>query len=138
MHIPLLSAITLAAELFVTAAVYAIIWRSYHTGAFSRWFAFAVLGYEALFDITYMVSREVGGQDAGALDPYTTAVAIFHGIFSLVMFVALVVFFLAAARGYKHGENYFLRHRRLTITFAYAWGLSILSGIALFVSLYIH
>ncbi len=138
MHIPFWSAVTLCAELLVTASIYFIIWRSYRTGKFLRWFAFCVLGYEAIFNISYMVSREIGGQDDGVLNPYQTFLGAFHGIFSLVMFVALIVFFLVAARGYKHGENYFLRHRGLTIVFSCAWGISILSGIALFVSLYVH
>ena len=138
MHIPIWSAITLFAELLVTTSIYFIIWRSYRTGRFLRWFAFFVLGYEALFNISYMVSREMGAQDAGPLNPYQTFLGAFHGIFSLVMFVALIVFFLIAAHAYKRGENYFLRHRRLMIVFICAWGLSIFSGIAFFISLYIH
>ncbi len=96
-----------------------------------------VLGYEVLFNISYMISREISGQDAGPLNPYQTFLGAFHGIFSLVMFVTLIVFFLIAARAYKKGENYFLRHKRLMIVFICAWGLSILSGVALFISLYL-
>jgi len=138
MHIPFWSALTLIAELLVTTSIYFIIWKAYRTGAFLRWFAFCILGYELLFNITYMVSREVGGQDDGSLNPYQTLLGAFHGIFSLVMFVTLFVFFLVAARAYKRGENYFVTHRRLMIVFVYAWGLSILSGVGLFISLYIH
>ncbi|HUC01525.1 MAG TPA: hypothetical protein VMA75_01310 [Candidatus Paceibacterota bacterium] len=138
MHIPLLSTITLCAELIVTTSIYFIIRKAYTTGVFLRWFAFGVLAYELLFNITYMFSRELKGDSAGPLNPYETAIGAFHGIFSLIMFVALIVFFLVAAGGYRKGENYFLKHRRLTITFVYAWGLSILSGVGLFISLYIH
>ena len=138
MHIPALSVITLCTELLVTASVYFIIGRSYHTGKFLRAFAFGVLAYEALFNISYMFSRELRGESAGPLNPYETALAAFHGIFSLVMFVALLAFFLVAARGYRRGENYFLRHRRLTIAFVCAWGISILSGVALFIRLYLR
>jgi len=138
MHIPILSAVTLIAELLVTASVYFIIRKAYRTGVFLRWFAFGILAYEMVFNITYMFSREVKGETAGPLNPYQTMLGAFHGIFSLVMFVALIIFFLTAAHGYKRGENYFLKHRLLTITFVYAWGLSILSGVGLFVSLYIH
>jgi hypothetical protein len=138
MHIPILSAVTLIAELFVTASVYFIIWKAYRAGVFLRWFAFGILAYETLFNITYMFSRELKGESAGPLNPYETILGAFHGIFSLIMFVALVIFFVMAAGGYRRGENYFLKHRSRTITFVYAWGLSIISGVALFVTLYIH
>jgi hypothetical protein len=137
MHIPLWSVVTLCTELIVTISVYFIIWKAYRTGVFLRLFAFTVLVYEVLFNISYMLGREIGGQSTIVYSPYTTALAIFHGTFSLVMFLALVVFFLAAARAYKRGENYFLTHRRLTLTFVVAWGVSILSGITFFVSLYL-
>lgn len=137
MVIPLWSSITLFAELAVTAAIYVIIWHAYRIGVFWRWFAFAVLAYEALFDMSYMLSREAGEAGSVVYNPYTTALGAFHGIFSLLMFVALVAFFLRAAYRYRRGENYFRVHRRLTIAFAVAWGVSIASGIALFVMLYL-
>ncbi len=135
--IPFWSIVTLCTELVVTASVYFIVWKAYRTGIFLRLFAFVVLGYELLFNVSYMLSREAAGQASVVYKPYETALAIFHGIFSLVMFIALVTFFLVAARAYKRGENYFLLHKRLTMTFIIAWSVSILSGIALFVSLYI-
>jgi hypothetical protein len=138
MSIPLLSAATLIAELLITASVYFIVWKAYHTGRFMRFFAAGVLTYEILFNISYMLSRELGGQDAGTLNPYETGLAAFHGIFSFIMFVTLVAFFIVAGRAYKRGANYFLEHRRMTILFVCAWGLSILSGGALFVSLYLY
>lgn len=137
MHIPPWSVVTLLTELLVTTSVYVIIWKAYRTGIFLRYFAFAVLAYEALFNISYMASRELGEQGAAVYNPYETALAIFHGTFSLFMFAALVVFFLVAARAYKRGENYFLLHPCLTVAFVIAWGVSILSGISFFVALYI-
>jgi hypothetical protein len=138
MYIPILSAVTLFAELLITASVYFIIWKAYRTGTFFRWFAFGVLAYEVLFNISYMFSKELRGDNAGVLNPYETTLAIFHGTFSLLMFILLLIFFIAAARGYRRGDNYFLKHRQLTIAFVYAWGLSILSGAGLFASLYLH
>ena len=137
MHIPVWSIVTLVTELFVTASVYFIIWKAYSAGIFLRFFAFAVLAYEVLFNISYMLSRELGEKGNVVYSPYETGLAIFHGTFSLVMFLALVLFFLKAARVYARGENYFLRHSRLTSFFIVAWGVSILSGIAFFISLYI-
>ena len=136
MHIPVWSIITLVTEVLVTASVYFIIWKAYRTGFFLRGAAFAVLAYEVLFNITYMLSREIQGASDEVFSPYETALAIFHGTFSLVMFITLVAFFLSAARAYKRGENYFQYHSRLTITFVIAWGVSILSGLTFFISLY--
>ena len=137
MHVPVWSAVTLCTELVITVCVYSIIWKAYRTGVFLRVFAFSVLAYELLFNISYMFSREIGSSGAVTYNPYTTALAIFHGTFSLLMFVTLVVFFLVAEREYRRGENYFQTHRKLTIAFSIAWGVSILSGLIFFVSLYI-
>lgn len=138
MHIPLISLITLATELVVTACVYTIVWRAWRTGHFMSRFAFAVLAYEFLFNVSYMFSREVvGARGAPKLDPYLTILAIFHGVFSLLMFILLVTFFIAAWQKYRTGENFFLVHKRLTVTFLTAWTISILSGISLFLQLYV-
>ena len=137
MHIPLWSIVTLFTELIVTTSVYFIIWKAYRTEVFLRHFAFAVLAYEALFNITYMASRAGSGQGNAVYSPYETTLAIFHGTFSLLMFAALVGFFMIAAYAYARGENYFLLHRKLTITFVIAWGVSILSGLVFFISLYL-
>jgi hypothetical protein len=139
--IPILSVVTLLTEMCITASVFFIIWKGYRQGIFYRLFAFLVLGYESLFNITYMASRLVtqypSQTPAQVPNPYQTALAIFHGTFSLIMFVALVVFFLLAARGYRCGENYFLKHHRVTMAFLIAWSVSILSGITFFFMLYI-
>lgn len=137
MNIPLISSITLCTELLVTASVFFVIWKGYRTGAFLRWLAFPVLAYEVLFNITYMASREASGQGTTVYSPYDTAVAIVHGTFSLVMFIALLVFFIVAARAYARSENFFLKHKRLTLVFLIAWSISILSGVLFFVSLYL-
>jgi hypothetical protein len=130
------STITLFTELMVTASIYFIVWKAYRTGKFLRIFAFVILGYELFFNVSYMLSREVAGETSVVYKPYETGLAIFHGIFSLVMFIALVTFFIVAARAYKRGKNYFLLQPKLTFLFVIAWGVSILSGITLFTSLY--
>ncbi|HQU07962.1 MAG: hypothetical protein B7X04_00745 [Parcubacteria group bacterium 21-54-25] len=141
MSIPFWSVITLATELVVTASVYTIIWRAWRHDYFMWRFAFGVLLYELLFNVSYMFSRELGPVVAEVpqkLNPYITPLAIFHGIFSLVMFVALVTFFVTAWRAHKtRSENFFRTHPLLTRSFSVAWGISILSGITLFASLYI-
>lgn len=140
MDIPIWSIVTLCTELVVSTLVYFIIYQGYARGRFHRALAFLVLAYELLFNISYMASRLIAGTDAGAAQittPYETALAIFHGTFSLLMFVTLVVFFLFAASRYKRGENFFRTHPKLTATFCTAWAVSVLSGVVFFIALYL-
>ncbi len=140
MHAPLISVFTLCTELIVTALVFYVIYKAYTTGVFARKLAFGVLTYEVLFNISYMVSRELaepkGAEEIGE-SSLLTLLAIFHGAFSMVMFLTLLAFFILAARAYRRGENFFLGHRRVTIAFLCAWTVSILSGVAFFTLLYI-
>ncbi len=136
MQPPIQSILTLLSELAVTVAVMIIIWRAFTRGQFMRWLALAVIAYEILFNVSYMLSREGVESRSVVYNPYTTGLAIFHGTFSLFMFAALIVFFLVAAARYRRGENYFLSRKGLTLTFVILWFVSILSGIALFASLY--
>jgi len=140
MDIPFWSIFTLCTELLVTASVVYVIRKAYTTGIFARTLAFGVLAYEIIFNISYMVSRELGEKaeagehvESGAV----TLLAIFHGVFSLIMFVTLLAFFIFAARAYGRGENFFQLHKCGTITFIIAWSVSILSGIMFFTMLYV-
>lgn len=140
MPIPLWSIVTLGTEIVVSGFVYFIIYEAYTRGAFHRLLAFLVLGYEIVFNISYMLSRLAQGTHDGTAQittPYQTGLAIFHGTFSLIMFISLVVFFVTAALRYARGENFFHAHPRLTITFCIAWFISVLSGIAFFIALYL-
>src|SRR3989344_3096564 len=139
MTIPSLSIFTLCTELLITAAIFFIIYRGYTANIFPRLFAFSVLGYEILFNISYMVSRSLtrGTEPKHMEKAGEIFLAIFHGIFSLFMFISLVIFFSLAARAYARGENYFRIHSILTKIFLIAWSISIISGIAFFARLYI-
>ncbi|MFZ2187149.1 MAG: hypothetical protein WAV46_00775 [Candidatus Moraniibacteriota bacterium] len=140
MTIPLWSIVTLVAEIGVTAAVFHIIWKGVAEVRFNRPLAFGVLAYEVLFNISYMLGRTLehaNEKPVVAEKSGVAALAIFHGVFSLVMFVALVAFFLVAANRYAKGENFFLHHHRLTSVFLSAWGVSVLSGVFFFVRLYL-
>lgn len=140
MTIPLWSIVTLVTELGVTTAVFYIIWKGVTEVRFIRPLAFLVLAYEALFNISYMVTRllEDASKDVMAVEkPGDVLFAIFHGTLSLIMFVSLVIFFLVAAKRYAQGENFFLHHHRLTTIFLYAWAASVFSGVFLFFRLYL-
>lgn len=140
MAIPLWSIVTLCTEIFITLSILYVIYTAYTTGIFVRWLAFGVLAYEVLFNISYMLSREIGekAEVGGPVENSgVTILAIFHGIFSLIMFVTLLAFFIFAARAYARGENFFKLHQRGTILFVGAWFVSILSGVYFFTVLYI-
>lgn len=139
MTAPTLSTITLLTEIVVSYCVYYVIWQGFSKGIFVRWLAFSVLIYESLFNISYMTSRLFGHVEPAAptgLSTTVTLLAIFHGIFSLIMFLALVVFFLFASSRYRRGENFFLTYRSLTVTFGVAWAVSVISGIFFYFVLY--
>lgn len=139
MIIPWFSIVSLITEILVTISVLSIIYRAYHSGIFMRWLAYGTLLYEGAVNISYMADRliEHVPDDVTIFhDPATIIFAAFHGIFSLLMFIALVVFLLIAASRYKRGENYFAAHRRLTLSFVIAWLISISSGIVFFLLLY--
>lgn len=131
--VPWFSIFTLLTETLVTAGVLYIFYTAYYTGIFPRILTAVVLSYEVLFNISYMVSRvSVQAQAAASDTPLEIALAIFHGTFSLVMFLLLLVYMTLAWRRYASGANFFLEHRTLTISFLVAWMIAILSGYAFF------
>jgi len=140
MTAPLFSIFALVAEFCVTGVVFYVIWTAISNVRFNKKLGFGVLAYEVIFNISYMVMRSlehVNEKPDVVEKPGEVALAIFHGTFSLVMFVALVIFFVVAERHYARGENFFVHHHRLTSVFLYAWGISVFSGALFFVRLYI-
>jgi len=138
MTIPPFSIFALFAEFCVTGIIFYVIWTAISNVRFNRKLAFGVLAYEVVFNISYMVMKSFGESSTPSTMKSSgdVALAIFHGIFSLFMFVTLILFFLVADRHYAKGENFFVHHHRLTSVFLYAWGISVLSGALFFVRLY--
>ncbi len=139
MTLPIWSVVTLFTELVVTGVVLWVIRTGYRDGNFLRKWAFGVLIYEMVFNISYMLLRSLShkNEDIASEKTGEVALAIFHGIFSLFMFLSLIIFFLVAAKRYGQGENFFLGHRKLTVSFVIAWLISVFSGILFFVRLYL-
>lgn len=130
MHGPFFSTITLFTELLVSAAVYFTIYKGYRHNKFPTKIAFSALLYETLFNISYMFSRVPShAKAAKATPPSLILLAVVHGILSLVMFVALIVFFILAYKNYKKERNYFFEHKKLTYAFLFFWTFSIISGV---------
>lgn len=127
---PLVSTITLITELAITAGVLTLFYRAYKYGVFSRILALVVLSYEIIFNISYMISRVLTHDKAEIAhhSPFHIGVAIFHGTFSLLMFVTLIIFLTFAWRGYARGENFFKNHKTLSIWFLVLWMIAVISG----------
>lgn len=140
MTVPFFSIFALVAEFCVTGIIFYVIWTAISNVRFNRKLAFGVLAYELVFNISYMVMKSLGdgGNTSETVKSGTDiALAIFHGTFSLVMFISLVIFFVVASRHYAKGENFFVHHHRLTSVFLYAWGISVFSGALFFIRLYL-
>lgn len=130
MHGPILSLITLFTELVVSLVVYYTLYKGYRHNKFPTKLAFTALAYETIFNISYMFSRvPAHAKAAKVTSPFLIVLAIVHGTLSLIMFVALVVFFVLAWKNYRKEVNYFYAHKKITFTFLFFWTFSIVSGV---------
>lgn len=130
MHAPLYSTITLVAELIISACIYYTLYRGYRHNKFPAKIAAFALIYESVFNISYMVSRVSSQANAARVEsPLLIGLAIVHGTLSLLMFLALIVFFIFAWTRYRKGINYFQSHKILTTIFIFFWTFSIISGV---------
>jgi len=138
MHAPLYSTITLFAEIIISTVIYYTLYQGYKHNKFPVKLASAALLYEILFNITYMVSQVPNHARTARIEPaFVIALAIIHGILSLLMFLSLIVFFLAAWLAYRRKTNFFKNHSTLTMTFLIFWTLSVASGIVFYLMEYV-
>jgi hypothetical protein len=125
---PLYSTITLCAEVVISAVILYSIYSGYKNNRFPVILAGIALIYEIVFNISYMISRL--GSHTNSYEPFWGLIlAIFHGSLSLVMFIALIIFFILAWLNYRRGINYFKKHNILTTLFVIFWLLAVFSGI---------
>ncbi len=137
-HIPWFSTFTLFTELIVTASVLYVFYTAYKRNVFPYTLVAITLGYEILFNISYMASRALGGKNPSKLSgSHIIGLAIFHGTFSLLMFIALLVFMSLAWKNYKKGINYFQLHKNFTIVFIALWLIAIASGFGFYYTAYL-
>lgn len=138
MHAPLYSSITLFAELIISAIIYYSIYQGFKNNKFPQKLAGFALAYELIFNITYMAGRVPSHVKVAKIEsPFIIALAAVHGILSLIMFIALIIFFILAWKHYKKGENYFSEHKNLTYTFLFFWTFSIVSGVLFYLVEYV-
>ncbi|MGE5041935.1 MAG: hypothetical protein ACM3IJ_03450 [Candidatus Levyibacteriota bacterium] len=136
MHAPLFSTISLIAELVVSSVIFYTFYSGYKKNKFPTIPAAAALIYEVMFNITYMVTRTKAHEGKNEAN-FNLLFGAFHGILSLVMFIALIVFLILAWKNYKKGTNYFLKHKMITFVFLFFWTLSVVSGIVFYVIEYL-
>lgn len=130
MAIPWFSTLTLFTEILVTASILYSFYSAMKKNRFPYILVSITLAYEILFNISYMASRAVSGENPSKLEsPLIIGLAIFHGIFSLVMFVSLLVFMVLAWRNYKKGINFFSNHKKISYSFIFLWLIAVFSGI---------
>lgn len=136
--IPWFSTFTLFTEAIVTATILYVIYSGYVKGKFPVRIAATALTYEILFNISYMASRLLTHEDSSQYpdSAFHIALAIFHGTFSLVMFVFLLVFIFFAWRGYRAGTNYFRVHKKLMVIFLVSWLIAVASGFLFYYEAY--
>lgn len=129
MNPPLISTVTLLTELLVTVSVLYIFISGYKYNKFHQKLLFATLLYEILININYMAHRVSDVKSNKLLPAWYKAFGAFHGIFSLIMFITLVIFFSLAWFNFRKDVNYFRKHKLFSGLFVAGWMISIISGI---------
>jgi len=141
MNVPAMSLFVAISELFVTAAIFYVILSNLRGRPLAWKLLSLTLAYELLVNMNYMIRKTASmrAMAAGeapaseALSPAMTAFAAAHGIFSLLMFLALLGVSALAIGHMRRGKNYFQERPRLAIGFLVLWTISVLSGEVFFV-----
>jgi uncharacterized membrane protein YozB (DUF420 family) len=138
MDAPTFSTFSAIAEIFVTAGVLYVIYRSYTRRRFEWRLASALIVFEFSVNMMYMISRmrDTSGGHETVSSPYALFMAA-HGILSLVVFVLFVVYCYLAFVAAKRDRHFFADNRAITWSFVGLWMLSVGSGEVLYVMNYI-
>lgn len=96
MPAPLINTITLFTELLVTVSILYIFISGYKDNKFHPKLLLITLLYEIFININYMAHRVTDVNGNKLLPVWYKAFGAFHGIFSLIMFITLVIFFTLA------------------------------------------
>ena len=125
------STIAVFAEILVSAAVFYTFYQGYKHNRLPEKVAIGAVVYEILFDISYMIYR-LPTSESGTNKSLITALGIFHGTLSLVLFISFIVFVVLAIKNYRRNVNYFLVHKRVTSVFLICWSLAVISHVVLY------
>lgn len=137
MNVPVISTITLFTELLVTVSILYIFISGYKHNKFHPKLLVVTLLYEIFININYMAHRVTDVKGNKLLPLWYEVFGAFHGIFSLIMFITLVIFFMLAWFNFHKGINYFKKHTLFSKIFVTGWLISIISGIIFYVISYL-
>lgn len=129
MTAPFISTITLFTELLVTTSILYIFITGYKHNQFHPKLLMVTLLYEIIININYMAHRVSDVKGNKLLPSWYIAFGAFHGIFSLIMFITLVIFFTLAWLNFKKKVNYFRKHALFSKIFVVGWLISIITGV---------
>ncbi|HKZ73973.1 MAG TPA: hypothetical protein VJ011_07910 [Steroidobacteraceae bacterium] len=136
---PAFSTFSAIAEIFVTAAVFYVVLRSYRGHPFAWKLATAVIVFEFSVNMMYMIFRmreqSAGIAEGGPRSPYAPFMAA-HGALSLLVFILFVVFAYLAYAAMRRNQNFYREHPGITFGFLALWMLSVGSGEALYLLRY--
>ena len=138
MHIPPFSLFSAISELFVTAAVFYVVWCNWNRKPFPLPLFIAVALFEAMVNVAYMATR-ASRASAGA-DTMSSGMKIMfaaHGMLSLLAFLVFVVLAVYAWLDQRAGRWFFRERPALTWTFLALWVISVGSGEVLFALRYL-
>ncbi len=138
MHIPPFSLFSAISELFVTAAVFYVVWRNWNRRTFPLPLLVVVALFEALVNVAYMATR--ASRASTGADAISTGMKIMfaaHGMLSLLAFLVFVVLAVYAWMDQRAGRWFFRERPALTWTFLALWVVSVGSGETLFVLRYL-
>ena len=125
------STFTAVAELFVTTAVFYVVFCNWSKRPFPVRLAFGVAAFEFLVNMLYMIFRMQQAPTAG-LSKSMVALYAVHGSLSLLIFIAYVTLACLAYFDNRKGKFYFREHPIQTGLFIFFWILSVGSGEVLY------
>jgi hypothetical protein len=137
-HIPPFSLFSAISELFVTAAVFYVVWRNWNRRPFPLPLFVAVALFEALVNVVYMATR--ASRASTGVDTISAGMKILfaaHGMLSLLAFLVFVVLAVYAWLDQRAGRWFFRERPALTVAFLALWIVSVGSGETLFVLRYL-
>ena len=119
-------------ELFVTAAVFYVIFTNLKGRNFPWKLAVGVILFEFSVNMLYMIFRMQQQGTTGDSSSAFVAFAAGHGFLSLLVFILFAVFCFLAYSGFKKGSFFFKENKTLTYVFISLWTISVVSGEVLY------
>jgi hypothetical protein len=126
------STLVLSAEFLVVAAMGAVLYAGYYRGVLLKKLLLSALAVETFFNVGYMVARTAYPSLPGASPPAVRMLGMAHGIFSLAVFAAAIVFFFLAYGDFSKGANFFRKHRVASLVLCVSWAVALGSGTLLY------